>query len=524
MYLQSGTLLQGGKYRIEKTLGKGGFGITYLAFQVYLERKVAVKEFFMSEYCDREATSCFVSLGSKGAQATVERYREKFIKEARNLAKLSHHNIIHVIDVFEENGTAYYVMEYVEGGSLADKVKDEGYLSEPLARRIIKQLASALEYVHQQHITHLDVKPSNVLINNKNEITLIDFGLSKQYDSVGNQTSSNPIGLTEGYAPMEQYAKKGVNEFSPETDVYALGATFFHLLTGKVPPSAYIVNEDGLPLNDLQAKGVSPSAISAICKAMVSKKKDRIKTVRSFVDILEQADINSESTLYLDESTLSTDESTKWKTSPKAPVDKQNPVSQTQPSGQSTMRNILLGLIGAFSVAIVVLLVLLLMNGKDKTEAVEVPQETPTVVDEQDSRSEIASDETPSEQTTTTVAQSENTEVRKTETQQDDAYEVEINEQEEPVYEEPVPESTVKLRRIKTNIFVRTGPGTNYEPMYSPYNDFDSNHTNGVVTYTGTTVEVLSDVVNGFVKVRQTDANNDRDNWGEGWVSARMLE
>lgn len=163
--LQNGTPLQRGKYQIEKVLGQGGFGITYLAIQSGLERKVAIKEFFMKELCDRDESTSHVTLGTAGSRETVNRFREKFLKEARNIAKLNHPNIIKIIDVFEENGTAYYVMEFAEKGSLAEMVRDMGSLSEPVATHYILQVAGALKYIHEQKMNHLDVKPSNTSVS-----------------------------------------------------------------------------------------------------------------------------------------------------------------------------------------------------------------------------------------------------------------------------------------------------------------------------------------------------------------------
>lgn len=288
--LHADALLQGGRYKIVETLGQGGFGITYLAIQSGLDRKVAVKEFFMKELCERDETTSHVTLGTQGSRQTVSRFREKFLKEARNIARFNHPNIVRIIDVFEENGTAYYVMEYAENGSLADKVKDQNHLPEPVATRYILQVASALDYIHQQRMNHLDIKPANIMLNEKDESVLIDFGLSKQYDTVtGAQTSTTPVGISEGYAPMEQYKQGGVQEFSPETDIYALGATFYKLLTGKTPPSASDVNEDGLPLDELRAKGVSQAAIGVISHAMEGRKKDRTKSIAEFVGGLPSA-------------------------------------------------------------------------------------------------------------------------------------------------------------------------------------------------------------------------------------------
>ena len=285
--LQEKSTIQSGKYKIISFLGQGGFGITYLAMQSGLERKVAIKEFFMKDLCNRDESTSHVSVGSTGSVELVERFKAKFLKEARNIARLNHPNIVRIIDVFEENGTAYYVMEYADGGSLADLVKKSGSLSETVARRYILQVADALGYIHQQKMNHLDIKPANIMINEKDEAVLIDFGLSKQYDAVtGNQTSTTPVGISEGYAPMEQYKQGGVGEFSPETDIYSLGATFFKLLTGSTPPSASDVNEDGVPVDELRAIGVSQSSIDAICKAMEGRKKDRMKDIDTFVRLL----------------------------------------------------------------------------------------------------------------------------------------------------------------------------------------------------------------------------------------------
>ena len=282
--LHPGDNLQGGKYRIEKVLGQGGFGITYLAIQGGLERTVAIKEFFMREACCRAGDSRGVTLGTEGNRETVDRYRQKFLKEARSIARLNHPHIVRIIDVFEENGTAYYVMEYVAGGSLSDRVGRQGALSEPEATRYIRQVADALTYIHTQRMTHLDVKPANIMLTDKDEVVLIDFGLAKQYDSAtGHQTSSTPVGISEGYAPLEQYMQGGVGEFSPETDVYALGATYYKLLTGQTPPSASSVNEDGLPLEPLKSRGVTPQVITAITHAMEGRRRDRPKTVAEFL-------------------------------------------------------------------------------------------------------------------------------------------------------------------------------------------------------------------------------------------------
>ena len=237
-HLQPNTTLQGGKYRIERVLGQGGFGITYLAMQTSLQRKVAIKEFFMKDFCSRDDATSTMMGSSTGSNKLVEQYKKKFVKEARNLAKLSHPNIINVIDVFEENDTVYYAMPYLSGGSLQDYVKSRGALSETEAMKYVRQIAKALKYMHEeQHMCHYDVKPANILLDDKGNAVLIDFGISKGYDEGGHETSTTPIGLSEGYAPIEQY-QQGLEEFSPTSDVYALGATLYFLLHGKRPVSA----------------------------------------------------------------------------------------------------------------------------------------------------------------------------------------------------------------------------------------------------------------------------------------------
>ena len=291
--LQEGTLLKSGDYRIERVLGQGGFGITYLATQVGLNRKVAIKEFFMKEYCNRDATTSHVSVGSDGSKELVSKFKTKFIKEAQTIAGLNHPNIIRIYDIFEENGTAYYVMEYHGNGSLSELLKSKVKLSEIESLRYIRQIADALSYIHENKMNHLDVKPGNVLLDNKGNAVLIDFGLSKRYDEEGNQTSTTPVGISHGYAPMEQYKKGGVGVFSPSTDIYSLGATLYKLLTGATPPEADEIYEEGLPA--LPAT-ISESVRSAIVAAMQPKRKDRPQSIVEFLQLLDGVSADSEET------------------------------------------------------------------------------------------------------------------------------------------------------------------------------------------------------------------------------------
>ena len=281
--LVKGTLLQGGKYKIEKVLGQGGFGITYLASQVQLDRKVCIKEFFFKQFCERDAATTHVTLGTKSNRELVDKFMQKFVKEARTISQLDHQNIIRIHDIFEENGTAYYVMEYHCGGSLGDLVKDGVPLPEVDAVRYVTQIADAVGYIHEQRINHLDIKPGNILLDRKGCGVLIDFGLSKQYDESGDQTSSTPVAISHGYAPMEQYNLGGVSTFTPQSDIYSLGATLYKLVTGATPPQANEIFNDGLP--ELPAH-LSDGVKKAIEQSMQPRKNDRPATVEEFISLL----------------------------------------------------------------------------------------------------------------------------------------------------------------------------------------------------------------------------------------------
>ena len=291
MQLKPDTLLQGGKYRIVRSLGQGGFGITYEAEQVLLRRKVAVKEFFMKDCCERDDATSRVTIGTGNQRALAETFRGKFIREAQMIAGMDHPHIVRVLDVFEENGTAYYVMDFLPGGSLADKVKKDGPLSEAKAEEYIRQVADALDYIHGQNTVHLDVKPSNILLNAKGEAILIDFGISKHYDDSGDQTSSTPVGISKGYAPLEQSRDGDVSQFKPSTDIYALGATLYYLITGVVPPEASIVNEDGL----IMPQSVSGRIWGTIEKSMQPRRKDRFQSIDEFLSCLAFSNLSVDS-------------------------------------------------------------------------------------------------------------------------------------------------------------------------------------------------------------------------------------
>ena len=284
--LPAGTLLKGQAYHysIEKVLGQGSFGITYLASvrmagalgAIDANIRVAVKEFYMKDVNGRQGTA--VTVGSKGG--LYADYKRKFSREAVNLSKLKHPGIVKVIEFFEANVTAYYVMEYHSGGSLDRRIAATGGLSQTETLRLTRQITSALSFMHSKRMLHLDLKPSNIMLTADGQPVLIDFGLAKQYDANGQPENSTTIGGgTPGYSPIEQASYHDGKGFPVTMDIYALGATMFKMLTGHTPPVASDILNDGFPYNELRQHGVADTLSATIAKAMAPMRSDRFQTV-----------------------------------------------------------------------------------------------------------------------------------------------------------------------------------------------------------------------------------------------------
>lgn len=291
--LPIGFVLQGQvyTYTIEKVLGQGSFGITYLASTVIqgplgdVTVQVAVKEFFAKELDSRQSGG---SVATRTEAGVAYKYAKAFQRESRNLSRMKHPGIVRVLEAFDANGTHYYSMEYLSGGSLDDKVKGIG-ITEAEALPLVRKIGDALSYMHARKIMHLDLKPKNIMLKGNGSPVIIDFGLSKQYDEDGEPESSSSIGLgTPGYAPLEQATQSASREFQPTLDIYALGATLYKILTGATPPEAtLILNRKASPQTLLQNKGISESTIQAVQKAMSPIVEDRPQSVAGFLLMLE---------------------------------------------------------------------------------------------------------------------------------------------------------------------------------------------------------------------------------------------
>ena len=243
--LSIGTLLCNGKYRIEKHLASGGFGKTYLATDTSFDEIVAIKELYIKGLCGRDAVTGDVAVTLIDNKQPFMAQQEKFRKEARRLRKLDNKHIVKVRDLFDENGTSYYVMDFIDGESLSERIKRIGRLSESDIMALLPQILDALDAVHKEQIWHLDLKPANIMVDSNGCVKLIDFGASKQLRSSDGTmlSTSSTLAYTPGFASSE-LMEQNLEKFGPWTDLYSLGATIYYALTLNQPPSPSDINEN----------------------------------------------------------------------------------------------------------------------------------------------------------------------------------------------------------------------------------------------------------------------------------------
>lgn len=277
------------EYKIESVLGHGGFGITYLAHDTALGAQVAIKEYLPHEIANRENKTQVLPNPTRGAVRDYQNGLKNFVKEARALARFKHPNIVRVLRFFEANGTAYMVMEYEEGQSLADYLKRNGpRLDEQTLLRVFIPILNGLHAVHEADMLHLDIKPENIYLRKKDgSPILIDFGSARQ-----SAAHMQRVSLTHGYAPVEQYPDKGTP--GPATDVYAVGASMYRCVTGKMPDEALdrydaVLKYQVDPLTPAVKAGGNSyqrSVLECIDWAIQIYARDRPKSAREFQDAL----------------------------------------------------------------------------------------------------------------------------------------------------------------------------------------------------------------------------------------------
>ncbi len=287
--LAIGTMLRG-TYRIDRYLASGGFGNTYVATNVNFGEVYAIKEFFLKGVSQRNGDSVTVSVNNSDNLNTFESQKRKFKKEAVRLRKLNNPHIVRVYDLFEENGTIYYVMDYIEGTSLRDVMSQlGGPMSEAEVFDILTQVLNALDEVHKQGVFHLDLKPANIMLNKQHVAIVIDFGASKQLSREDEASTSTGISFTNGYAPTEQM-EKNLEKIGPWTDFYSLGATLYNLLSARKPPLPSDVLYDESP--DKHMSLPMPPTVSQPMRNLVlwlmqgnrSKRPQNVKQIYAFIN------------------------------------------------------------------------------------------------------------------------------------------------------------------------------------------------------------------------------------------------
>ena len=349
--LKVGTILRG-TYRIDSYLSSGGFGNTYIATNIEFDERVAIKEFFMKGVTQRDDNQTTVSVSNTENHSSFLQQKEKFKKEARRIRQLNNNHIIRVHDLFEENGTAYYVMDFVDGENLAERLKHTGKpMTEEEVLDILPQILNALESVHNAGIWHLDLKPANIMVDKSGNIKLIDFGASKQLNAQkGGATTSTAISYTNGYAPREQM-EQNYDKFGPWTDIYALGATLYNLLTNKRPPLPTDIDDDesedkhkALPFPD----GIG-SLKFLVLQMMKTNRMQRLQSIDAVIGKLSRkvepkqtpnpAKAPQSSSAYDDEATIIAEPKTKKERKTEAPKPKpkesDSGYSQTPPKQET---------------------------------------------------------------------------------------------------------------------------------------------------------------------------------------------
>ena len=277
-----------GKYLVGRMLGQGGFGITYIGWDIALERKVAIKEYYPNGLVGRSQTSRVQLVWYSGPLAEQARKdgMDAFLREARKMTKVSAiPRVVQVRDLFYENGTAYIVMDFVEGRTLKKQLEAKGPMAWSQLKPILLPAAQAMEQVHRAGLIHRDLSPDNLMLTPDGDVRILDLGAAKDLKK-GSGVSSMQV-AKGGFSPPEQYFQQGSS--GPYTDVYALAATAYYALTGKVPvPAIDRMNKDSLRWDLPELAGAPGNVVHALRKAMSLRSQDRPQTMGEFAALLTQ--------------------------------------------------------------------------------------------------------------------------------------------------------------------------------------------------------------------------------------------
>ncbi|MCH5348331.1 MAG: diguanylate cyclase [Oscillospiraceae bacterium] len=291
MILPCGSILQY-RYAVGKVIGKGGFGITYLAYDTKLERKIAIKEYYPYELARRASGTASVTVSDGDTSETFQDGAEKFYNEARMVAKFNDNpSVVSIYDFFYENNTVYYSMEFLNGKPLKEHIKENGLLSAEEAILIAKNIASALMSAHSMNVLHRDVSPDNIMVCSDGKIKLIDFGAARQVIAEASQSLS--VILKPGFAPLEQYQKKGRQ--GPWTDIYSLGMTLYYGLTGITPEDPMSRFEDDSEFES-GMQSIPEELRKIIRKATMLQTRERYKDISEFtadLDSISEKDLSA---------------------------------------------------------------------------------------------------------------------------------------------------------------------------------------------------------------------------------------
>lgn len=277
------------RYRIGGVIGKGGFGITYLAYDLKLDTRIAVKEYYPLGLAIRTPGNTTVSVSNEDSEKSFRSGAEKFYNEARTVARFNGNiNIVSVHDFFYENDTVYFTMGYLEGETLKSYLK-HSKLTEGQAVGVMQDISNALMAVHSMNILHRDISPDNIMLCNDGTIKLLDFGAARQV--MAEQSQSLSVILKQGFAPLEQYQKRGRQ--GPWTDIYALGATVFNALTGELPDDPMTRFEDDTRLMGTD-HGITEELWNVLKKCMMLKIDDRYQDVFELKRDLKSVSVEAE--------------------------------------------------------------------------------------------------------------------------------------------------------------------------------------------------------------------------------------